>query len=128
MRNLFFWIAIPLVILIAVLGYFYHWVFWFYIIVGPLFLLGLYDSIQRRHTILRNFPILGHFRYLLEAISPEIQQYFIERNTNGRPFPRHQRSIAYERAKDVRDTHPFGTELDIDSSNYEGLRHSIYPN
>lgn len=127
MRTLFYKISIPLVLGLFILGYFYHWVLWFFIVVGPLFVLGVFDATQKRHTILRNFPVLGHFRYMFEVISPEIQQYFIERNTDGHPFPRNLRSIAYQRAKDVRDTHPFGTELDITTMNYEGLRHSIYP-
>jgi glutamate synthase domain-containing protein 2 len=127
MRKLFYLIGLALFILIAVLGWFHPHYLWAYAVVVPLFLLGVQNMVQSRHTILRNFPVLGHMRYLLEFISPEIQQYFIERHTDGRPFSRQQRSLAYQRAKNVGDTTPFGTQLDINASNYEGIRHSIYP-
>src|SRR6185295_2316257 len=62
-----------------------------------------------------------------EFIAPELQQYFIERNTDGRPFSRQQRELAYRRSKNVDDTTPFGTQLELNAGDYEGLRHSIYP-
>ena len=127
MRNLFYAIGIPLVLLFLVLGYFYHGFFWVFIVLGPLFLIGIYDVIQKKHTILRNFPILGHIRYMFEFISPELKQYFVEREEDGRPIPRNERNVIYQRAKGVDDTHPFGTQLDINNGHYEGLRHSIYP-
>ena len=88
--------------------------------------LGIYDAVQKKHAILRNFPVVGHFRYFLESISPEIQQYFIESNTSGRPFSRNLRALVYRRAKNVNDTHPFGTQRDINNADYVALRHSIY--
>lgn len=96
------------------------------IILTILFGIGIYNMTQKRHAIMRNFPLLGYFRYFFESISPEIQQYFIERETDGRPFPRHQRSAVYRRAKNLRDTVPFGTQLDINHRKYEGIKHSIY--
>ncbi|KPQ15294.1 MAG: Glutamate synthase domain 2 [Algoriphagus marincola HL-49] len=95
-------------------------------ILGVLTALGIYDSLQSKHAILKNFPVVGHFRYLLESISPEIQQYFIESNTDGKPFNRNLRSLAYRRSKSVNDTHPFGTQRDLDGEDYLALRHSIY--
>ncbi|WOC13220.1 FMN-binding glutamate synthase family protein [Gordonia sp. MP11Mi] len=86
---------------------------------------GTYDLIQRRHNILRNYPVLGHFRFLLESIRPEIQQYFIERNTDGTPFDRNTRSTIYERAKDIKDVDPFGTQRDVNKIGSEFVRHSI---
>ncbi len=131
MRQLFF----GSLFLLGMLTIFLMWYFQFmnfdlgkfilYILAG-LLLLGIYDVIQKKHTILRNFPLVGHFRYLLESISPEIQQYFIENNTSGRPFSRNLRSLAYRRAKNVNDTHPFGTQRDINGVDYMALRHSIY--
>jgi len=100
-----------------------------YVMLALIFLigcLGVYDSTQKKHTILRNFPVVGHFRYFLESISPEIQQYFIESNTSGRPFSRNLRALVYRRAKNVNDTHPFGTQRDIFVEDYVALRHSIY--
>lgn len=99
-----------------------------FIIFGLLWLLAIYNALQKGHTILRNFPLLGYFRYVFESIAPEIQQYFIERNTDGSPFSRNMRSLAYRRAKNVMDTHPFGTMLDLNERNYQGLGHSMYIN
>ena len=84
--------------------------------------LGVYDLMQRRHSILRNYPVLGHLRFLLEAIRPELQQYFIERNFDGRPFDRDTRTSIYQRAKGIKDEQAFGTERDVDALGYEYLR------
>ncbi|MBF4163329.1 FMN-binding glutamate synthase family protein [Nocardioides acrostichi] len=88
---------------------------------------GVYDLLQTRHAILRNYPVLGHMRYLLEAIRPELQQYFIERNFDGRPFDRNTRSSIYQRAKGEKEEKPFGTERDVYETGYEYLVHSIAP-
>jgi len=92
-----------------------------------LFAIGVYNLIQDRHAILKNFPVIGYLRYFFEFISPELQQYFIERNTDGKPFSRNLRSVAYQRSKNIESTSPFGTQLEINHRNYEGMRHSIYP-
>ena len=86
---------------------------WSLVIFVPIFALGIYDMIQTKHTITRNFPVFGHIRFLLEDIRPEIYQYFIESDTNGTPFNRQNREVVYQRAKNVDDTRPFGTELDV---------------
>ena len=88
---------------------------------------GVYDLVQRRHAILRNYPIVGHARFMLEAIRPELQQYFIERNYDGRPFDRDTRTSVYERAKGVKDEQAFGTERDVAEPGYEWLLHSTHP-
>ena len=127
-RNLFFVIAPLSLILAGMLAIWYPLLGCIaFLIVLPLAILGFYDAFQRHHSILRNYPVIGHFRYLLESISPELQQYFIERHTDGTPFPRNHRAIIYERSKDVTSTHPFGTELDLYQPGYEGFKHSIYP-
>lgn len=92
-----------------------------------LFGLGIYDILQKKHTILRNFPVLGHMRYLLEMIGPELHQYFVENDTDGAPIDRNHRTYVYERAKRQNQTHPFGTELDVEEDNYRWMHHSIYP-
>ncbi|WP_050063028.1 FMN-binding glutamate synthase family protein [Rhodococcus sp. RD6.2] len=86
---------------------------------------GTYDLIQRRHSILRNYPILGHARFQLERIRPEIQQYFIESSTDGTPFDRETRDLVYERAKGTKDAEPFGTERDVHAPGYEFMTHSL---
>jgi len=89
--------------------------------------IGLHDNFQTRHTVLRAYPILGHGRFLAERIRPEIQQYFVETNTNGTPFSRETREIVYQRAKGQRDKIPFGTQLDVYEPGHEFLAHSMYP-
>jgi glutamate synthase domain-containing protein 2 len=88
--------------------------------------LGTYDVVQRRHSILRNYPIVGHARFMLESIRPELQQYFIERNYDGRPYDRDTRTAIYERAKGVKDEQAYGTERDVAEPGYEWLLQSIH--
>jgi hypothetical protein len=73
--------------------------YWIPILLTAIYGLGIYNVTQSKHAILRNFPVIGYFRYFFEGISPEMQQYFIERETDGKPFPRNQRSAVYRRAK-----------------------------
>lgn len=94
-------------------------------VVLALTLVGAHDLTQTRRAILRNFPLIGHFRYLFEMIRPEISQYFIESNLSGRPFHREQRSVVYQRAKQERDTVPFGTQRDVYEVGYEWILHSV---
>ena len=95
------------------------------VVLGIIIFIGVRDALQTRQAIKRNFPVLGHFRYLLESIRPEIQQYFIERNTDGMPFSREDRSVVYQRAKGDLDTVPFGTQSDVYEVGYEWVNHSI---
>jgi len=98
---------------------------WLCALLGPLFLLGVWDTLQTRHAVIRNFPVIGRFRYLLEMIRPEINQYFIESNTDGVPFNRELRSVIYQRAKQQRQTLPFGTQRDVYRVGYEWINHSL---
>ncbi len=98
-----------------------------FVVVAPLGILGLKDMLQTKHAVLRNFPILGHGRYLLEMIRPEINQYFIESDTDGTPFNREERSLVYQRSKGQLDTVPFGTQRDLYEVGYEWINHSIMP-
>jgi len=88
---------------------------------------GVHDLLQTHHAILRNYPILGHLRFLLEFIRPEIRQYFIESESEAAPFSRAQRSLVYARAKGQSDKRPFGTQLDVDQAGFEWLTHSMAP-
>ena len=94
---------------------------------APLVLLGLYDLLQKRHTLLRLYPVIGHLRFLMEAIRPEIQQYFVEDDISGRPISREFRALVYQRAKGQDDTRPFGTQFDVYRIGYEFLAHSMMP-
>lgn len=88
---------------------------------------GIWDLLQTRHSIRRNYPILGHIRYFLEFIRPEIRQYFLESDQEQIPFSRAQRALVYQRAKDVVDSRPFGTQLDVYKDDYEWVNHSMHP-
>ena len=93
----------------------------------PLALMALYDYLQSKHTIRKNFPVLGRLRYKMEAIAPGIHQYFVENDNGGKPFSREQRSVVYQRAKGVLDTKSFGTQKDVNEVGYEWVNHSLAP-
>ncbi|MDM0081547.1 FMN-binding glutamate synthase family protein [Variovorax sp. J31P179] len=88
---------------------------------------GVHDLRQSRHAILRNYPVIGHLRFLLEYIRPEMRQYFIESDAEAAPFSRAQRSLVYQRSKGEPDNRPFGTQLDVTVSGYEWINHSMQP-
>lgn len=92
-----------------------------------LVVVGVHDLQQTHHAILRNYPIIGHLRFLLEFIRPELRQYFIEGDGDAVPFSRSQRSLVYARAKGEPDKRPFGTQMDVRAVGYEWLTHSISP-
>ena len=90
-------------------------------------LLGVRDTRQARHAVLRNYPVIGHLRFLLEYIRPEMRQYFIEGDNEAAPFSRQQRSLVYQRAKGDSDKRPFGTQMDVHAVGYEWINHSLQP-
>ncbi|MDW5441482.1 FMN-binding glutamate synthase family protein [Polaromonas sp. SM01] len=89
--------------------------------------LGIHDLRQTKSSILRNYPVIGHLRFLLEFIRPEMRQYFIESDAEAAPFSRAQRSLVYQRAKGEMDNRPFGTQLDVSTQGYEWINHSVQP-
>lgn len=103
------------------------WWGWPVAIFGGLSALGTHDLLQRRRTVSRNYPILAHLRYGLESIGPEIRQYFIQSDTEERPFSREQRAVVYQRAKNVRDKKPFGSQFDMYEPGYEWITTSLAP-
>lgn len=127
MRTRFLRIAALLTLATALAGVLWSPAWWFYLVLGPVVALGVWDSFQTRHTIRRNFPVVGHFRYLLEGIGPELHQYFVENATDGTPIDRTHRTYVYSRAKREHQVHPFGTELDLGRTGYAFMAHSIYP-
>ena len=98
-----------------------------WVLSSALLALGVYDLVQTRHSVLRNYPILGHLRFGLEYIRPEMRQYFIESDSEAAPFSRAQRSLVYQRAKGEPDKRPFGTLLDVTLAGYEWVNHSMAP-
>jgi glutamate synthase domain-containing protein 2 len=126
-RNVYILLSIVLPVLTILLALMWPPAWWAFVILAPLLVLGSYDLLQRKHTVLRLYPIIGHVRYMFEYVRPEIQQYFVEDNLNGRPINREFRSLVYQRAKGVRDTRPFGTQFDVYRSGYEWVNHSMSP-
>jgi len=107
MTQVFYAISAVLLGGAALISWFWPPFAWTYVVLGPVFLLGVVDALQRKRSVRRNFPVIGNLRYLMEMIRPEISQYFIESNTDGTPFSRELRSIVYQRAKKALSTLPF---------------------
>ena len=97
------------------------------VVATALAIVGLYDLLQQRHSVLRNYPVIGHFRFLFESVRPELRQYLFESDTDGTPFSRQQRAIVYQRAKKELDKRPFGTLQDVYGTGYEWINHSLAP-
>jgi len=100
---------------------------WVLLGLAPILLLGLYDAFQKKSAIVRNFPVVGRSRFIAEWLRPKMYQYFVEPDTDGRPFSRIKRNIIYQRAKSVTDTEPFGTQENVYEEGYEWMNHSIVP-
>ena len=88
---------------------------------------GIYDVVQTKRSVLRNYPIIGHLRFMLEFIRPEMRQYFLESDVEAMPFSRSQRSLVYQRAKGDSDKRPYGTQLDVHAQGYEWMNHTVKP-
>lgn len=126
MRFFVFGLMSVLTLAFAVLGAFLAlpWL-WGLVLPLPLTLVGIYDLTQREHNVLRNYPVLAHLRFMAEYIRPEIHQYFVESDTDGRPFDHNERKIIQQRARGISAAKPFGTELDVYGEEYEWINHSI---
>ena len=126
--RLFWGISVALIVLDIILYQTYHHIadtlFW---IIFPFIALGLYDLIQTKNNVLRNYPVIGHLRYLLLAIRPQIQQYYIETNIGGRPFSRQERYMVYARAESKLDALPFGTQRNVHELGFDSINHSMMP-
>jgi len=127
MRRAFVASSAAALVLVSVTALVWPPVLWSLVVIVPLIARGVADMVQTRQAVRRNFPLLGHARYLLEQIRPEINQYFVESNHDGRPFSRNDRSVVYQRAKGELDTLPFGTQRDVYAVGYEWINHSLAP-
>ncbi|MFM8353550.1 MAG: FMN-binding glutamate synthase family protein [Gammaproteobacteria bacterium] len=116
-----------LAVLFGLLGLYLPWFDVLAAVAAVLALVGLWDFFQQRHAIRRNYPVIGHLRFLFEKIRPEIRQYFIESDIEETPFSRSARSLAYQRAKNDVDKRPFGTQLDVYQPRFEWINHSVAP-
>ena len=126
-RTIFYIASTAATVLVLLIAVAWPPILWLFVVIVPLILLGLYDIHWAEHNVLRNYPVIGHLRYALEFISPEIRQYFIETNENGRPYNRLQRRLVYARADGTIETQPFGTQYDLYEVGYKRASHSLAP-
>ena len=128
MRKLFTQVALVTLIAFAAAAYFlWSGFWWFFGVFAILAAWGFYDMFQTRHSLIRNFPLFGRARWIMESLRPKLYQYFVESDTDGRPINRIDRSTIYQRAKLETDTMPFGTQLNVYAEGYEWMTHSIVP-
>jgi glutamate synthase domain-containing protein 2 len=127
MRSTFFILSFAVLTVIGIGSYFWIHSLWFLTITLPFILVGFYDISQKKHTLMRNFPLMGRMRWTAEWLRPKVYQYFVESDIDGAPYNRLSRSVIYQRAKKVNDTTPFGTQLNVYDTGYEWLNHSITP-
>lgn len=114
-------------VVFLLLGFWFPFFFFGLLLTVPLLALGIYDLLQKKHSLPHNFPILGRFRYLIEAFGPALHQYVVESNRDGAPFNRDLRSLIYQRSKNIEGKKPFGTEMNVYASDYLWLNHSMAP-
>lgn len=137
-RHSIWFACIFIALFIGFLRLFYepHYIYYFFgdtslnllwLLTTLLSLVGLYDVLQNKHSILKNYPIMGHFRFVFEDFRPEIRQYFIESDQDALPFSRMQRSLVYQRAKNENADKPFGSIIDVYQQDYRFLTHSLTP-
>ncbi len=123
-QKTFYFISIFLLVILTLLSIAWPATLYLFIIFIPLFCIGVKDTFSQ-NNVLFNYPVIGHIRYLMEFISPEIRQYFLEDDNSGRPYNREQRDLIKKRAKGYSGTHPFGTENDIKKEGYNFVLHSM---
>jgi glutamate synthase domain-containing protein 2 len=126
-HNLYLGFGVVLLAILALLLSVHANILWFWGFIGVLTFITLHDFTQKKHSILRNYPVLGHMRFILEFFRPEIQQYFIANNRSETPFNRETRNVIYSRSKNLDDTVGFGTKFIITEEGYEWVLHSLAP-
>lgn len=114
-------------IAVTLIGLRHPRVFWLLLLFVPLLVVALIDLLQTHHSLRRNYPVSARFRWFFEWLRPFLRSYIVESDLDGRPFSHDERALVYARAKGDVSTHPFGTELDVYSEEYEWLAHSIAP-
>ena len=128
MRRNFVLLSLALILIFSALAFYVWEGFWWILGIIVFFvLMGAKDMLQKKHTLWRNFPLLGRLRWIMEALRPKIYQYFVESDTDGKPINRLDRNIIYQRAKKQLDTMPYGTQMDVYAEGYEWMTHSIAP-
>lgn len=128
MRRKFLLVSIAVILIFTALSIWVWSGFWYFLAFAMIFIImGLKDFLQKKHTLWRNFPVLGRVRWLMEALRPKIYQYFVESDTDGRPINRLDRNTIYQRSKKELDTMPYGTQFNVYDEGYEWMTQSIAP-
>lgn len=127
-RNSLLWLGLGLTAVVLLAARHHPALYWALALVLPMLAIALIDLTQSEHSLRRNFPGTARFRWLFEWLRPFLRAYIVESDLDGRPFSHDERALVYARAKGDVDAHPFGTELDVYSGEYEWLAHSITPN
>jgi glutamate synthase domain-containing protein 2 len=125
MRLTFALFAFFSILAVVLLSQIWPAAWWALLVLMPLIGRGIVDLTQKKHTLLRNFPLVGHGRWLMEYFRPFLRQYFFESDTDGTPISRMFRNVIYQRAKGTIDSNPYGTKLDTQRVGYEWIGHSI---
>jgi len=125
MRQQFLLYSVVIILIIAIIGSFWSFMYWLYVLLAPFLLIGLYDMTQASHSLWRNYPLLARWRWIMEALRGPMHQYFIEPETGGSPSNRMFRSVVYQRSKKQLDTLPLGTKVDVYRIGYEWMDHSL---
>jgi glutamate synthase domain-containing protein 2 len=127
-RYYTFFIVLLLTVVFAGLGFNLNpYFYWGAAVFAALSIVGIRDLFQRHHSILKNYPIIGHMRWILEMIRPELRQYLFSSDTEETPFNREQRSLVYQRSKLDNDKVPYGTKTNVYENGHEWINHSIAP-
>ncbi|MEO8374851.1 MAG: FMN-binding glutamate synthase family protein [Sphingomonas bacterium] len=126
-RNALLFAGLAGTVVVIAIGFGHPGALWLLILFAPLLVVGLIDLFQPHHSLRRNFPVSARFRWLFEWLRPFLRSYIVESDLDGRPFNHDERALIYARAKGDNSTHPFGTELDVYSDEYEWLAHSMAP-
>ncbi|MBM3778190.1 MAG: FMN-binding glutamate synthase family protein [Acidimicrobiia bacterium] len=101
---------------------------WWMVLLAVVIATAIYDLLQRKHAILHNFPVIGHFRYWLEAVGPELRQYIVTDNNEERPFNRDQRRWVYASSKRENQYFGFGSDNEMEAApNYLIIKHQVFP-
>src|SRR5690606_35366313 len=127
LRHLVFLLSCAALLLACVGALQWHWHWAWSVVPALLVAIGVHDLLQRRHAVLRNYPIIGHLRYMIETVRPEMQQYLVDSDTDEVPFARLQRAVVYQRAKGEPDGRSFGSKLEMHETGYEWVNHSVVP-
>ncbi len=125
MRKQFIIYSVGSLCMTGLISFFWPPVLWLLTAIVPLIICGVYDMLQTRHTVWRNFPVIGRGRQVMEMLRPPLRQYFVESDIEGAPVSRMFRSVVYQRAKLELDTVPFGTRVDVYRIGYEWMDHSL---